>query len=129
MRNNSIQKDLGYFFRIVVGVLLFAVLFVNNANAALYAYVTNAGDDNVSVVDMANGNIAATINVGDFPIGVATNKDGTRVYVVNDGSGTVSIINTATNNTVNTVNIGDYPVDVAVGPDGTKVYVTNSVKC
>ena len=73
-------------------------------------YVTNHGNNNVSVIDTATNTVTATVNVGSYPNGVAVNPDGTKVYVANPGSNTVSVIDTATNTVTATVNVGNSPV-------------------
>ncbi len=91
-----------------------------------YAYITNLGSDNVSVIDLNTNAVVATIPVGNAPYGVWVSPDGSRVYVTNRNiPGTVSVINTSTNTVVATINVGNEPVGVTVSPDGTRVYVTN----
>ncbi|MFO7400958.1 MAG: hypothetical protein C0P63_016450, partial [Actinomycetales bacterium] len=58
------------------------------------AYLTNQGNDTVSVVDITTNTVIATIPVGGAPTGVAAGPGGTRVYVANRDSDTVSVINT-----------------------------------
>ena len=57
-----------------------------------YAYNTNYDINTVSVIDIANNTITATVNVGIHPCGVAVNRHGTQTYVVNLNSNTISII-------------------------------------
>ena len=70
----------------------------------------------VSVIEIATNTVAATIPVGDIPLGVAITSDGAHVYVTNAGSATVSVIEAATNTVVATVPVGDLPADVAITP-------------
>jgi len=91
----------------------------------VFAYVTNASGDSVSVINVATNTIAATIPVGDEPRGLAITPDGSHVYVANRRSNTVSVINTATNTVAATIQVGTEPVGVAVNPAGTRAYVTN----
>ena len=95
-------------------------------NVGTYAYISNSGSSNVSVIDTATDTVIATVNVGSDPHGVAVSPDGLNVYVANAGSDSVSVIDTATNTVKDTVIVEDCPRGVAVSPDGTKVYVTNS---
>jgi YVTN family beta-propeller protein len=60
---------------------------------ATFAYVTNEGDNTVSVINLDTNAVTATIGVGAHPRGVAVNHDGTLVYVTNSGDNTVSVIN------------------------------------
>ncbi|WP_410507714.1 PGF-pre-PGF domain-containing protein [Methanosarcina hadiensis] len=97
---------------------------INVLQPSLYAYITNMGSKNVSVIDTSTNLVIATINVGHYPLGVVVNPDGTKAYVANM-DGTVSIIDTSTNNVIGTMEVGNYPYGIAVSPDGAKVYVAN----
>lgn len=69
------------------------------------AYVTNRGDDTVSVVDLSNLSATpTTITVGDEPFGLAAFTSGADnfLYVTNLASNNLSIINLATNAVVAT---------------------------
>ncbi|MGW2376645.1 Ig-like domain repeat protein, partial [Kitasatospora sp. NPDC001683] len=92
----------------------------------LHAYVTNNGDNTVSVIATATNTVTATITVGAAPTGVAVSPDGLHAYVTNNGDNTVSVIATATNTTVATIPVGTGPFDVAITPDGLHEYVTNN---
>ncbi len=92
-----------------------------------YAYIANLGSDNVSVVDIANNTVAATIPVGTQPYSVCVSPDGLKVYVTNTISNTVSVISTTTNTVTTTIPVGTNPIGVAESPDGTKLYVVNDV--
>ncbi|MGV8129203.1 MAG: beta-propeller fold lactonase family protein [Methanolinea sp.] len=108
--------------RISIGILLLAT----STSAAPFAYITNYGNDTVTVIDTATDYIIATVDVGSGPGGVAVSPDGTRVYVANFYSGTVSVIDTFTHTVIATVPVGANPDGVAVSPDGTLVYVANN---
>jgi YVTN family beta-propeller protein len=74
--------------------------------------------------------VTATIPIGDNPVGVAINPDGSVVYVIhyptNSGTdtGIVSVIDAATNAIRATIAVG-VPGGVAVSLNGSTVYVTN----
>ena len=40
------------------------LILVSTAGAAPFAYITNTGSNNVSVIDTATDNVTATVNVG-----------------------------------------------------------------
>jgi len=107
-------------------VLLPLVAYVN-AWGAPFAYITNYGDNNVSVIDAAtNTVVGAPIPVGTGPYGVAVNLAATRVYVTNYGSNNVSVIDTETNTVIGApIAVGTKPVGVAVNFAGTRLYVAN----
>jgi YVTN family beta-propeller protein len=90
-----------------------------------YAYVTNYGNNTVSVINTASDTISATINVGSYPNGVAVTPNGEYAYVANYGSGTVSVISTASNTVTVTVTVGSNPWDVAIASNGEYAYVAN----
>jgi YVTN family beta-propeller protein len=79
-------------------------------------YVTNYGNNSVSVVDCNNAAVTATITVGTQPEGLCFTPDGTKVYVCNSGSNNVSIIDTASKTVVNTINVGNKPTNVTTIP-------------
>ena len=89
------------------------------------AYVTNANDGTVSVIDAATRAVTATIPVGSYPYGVAVDPAAGTVYVANAGAGTVSVIDAATSAVTATIPVGSYPYGVAVDPAAGTVYVTN----
>ena len=89
------------------------------------AWVTNELSDTVTVIEMANDSVTATIQVGDVPAGIAVNPSGSRVYVAHWYTHNVLAIDTATNSVVADIDVGGNPNGVAVHPDGSKIYVTN----
>jgi YVTN family beta-propeller protein len=97
-------------------------------------YVTNAGDNTVSVFDASNVNVAnmppipslsAPVAVGTAPSGIAALQDGSRFYVVNSGSNDVTVVSATSFAVLKTIAVGVGPSFVAADPGSTKVYVTN----
>ncbi len=68
------------------------------AEAAPFAYVTNEGFNNVSVIDTATNTVVAAVPVGSRPRGVAITPDGAFAYVANWNNDfppvTISVIDT-----------------------------------
>ena len=93
-----------------------------------HAYITNSGDNTVSVIDTATNTVVGSpITVGVRPQGMAVTPDGSNVYVANIFDDTVSVIDTATNTVVGSpINVAHFPFGVAVTPDGSNVYVANA---
>ena len=100
-----------------------AVTSIPNPPSGPYAYITNYGSNNVSVIDTANDTVLATIAVGYGPYGVTVSPDATRVYVANYVSSSVSVIDATTNSVLATVPIATRPYGLAISPDGRHVYV------
>ena len=95
-----------------------------NLQPSVYAYITNYGSNNISVIDTVTNTVIATVNVGFNPLGVTVNPSGTKVYVANE-DGTVSVIDTSTNTVTDSVPVGHLPYGIAINPAGTRVYVVN----
>ena len=107
-------------------------------------YVTNAGDNTLSVVNARTcnardtagcGQTPATVATGTNPSGVVIDDPTHTVYVTNAFSNTVSVINAATCNAVNTsgcgqkpatVDAGKGPVAIAIDPVTDTLYVTDN---
>src|ERR1700744_5398836 len=68
-----------------------------------FAYITNVGNNTLSVINLSTGATVSSIGVGAFPGAVTISPDGTRVYVANNSSNSVSVINTATNALITTI--------------------------
>lgn|GEM_PF-3806070 len=101
-----------------------------------YVYVTNRGDNTISVIDTDTRQEVtgpySRIRVGDAPTGLAVSPSGDRIYVANRNgdteNGTVSVIETSDDiydyEVIETVQVGKKPAGVSVTPDGAYVYVT-----
>lgn len=101
------------------------LILISTAGAAPFAYITNTGSNNVSVIDTATNNVTATVNVGDHPSGVAISLNGAMVYVANVYDGNVSVIDTITNTVTSNVSVGNVPIGITITPDGKKLYVAS----
>ena len=92
------------------------------------AYITNPGDNTVSVIDTATNTVVGSpIPVGSFPFGVAVTPDGSKVYVTNARrQHRIGDRHGDQHGGRPPIPVGVDPVGVAVTPDGSKVYVTNA---
>ena len=88
------------------------------------AFVTNAEDDTLSVIDLASREVIATVTTGDYPHGQRLSPDGRVIWVANVNSGNVSVIDTSTLKEVARIDVGVTPVQVGFLPDGSRVYVS-----
>src|SRR5579862_624346 len=82
------------------------------------AYVANADEGTVSVIDTATSAVALTIRVGTEPRGVAVaNKGSDSLVVVADQSeGELTVIDTASQALNRRIDVGGSPEHVAVAP-------------
>ena len=108
------------------------------------AYVSDAGDNTLKLLDTYTGAILKSAPVGNFPAGIAISPDGSRLYVTNLIDNTVTVIRTAGLGVLTTIQLppstwhgqnpctdgstpsGPSPTGVEVSPDGQWVYVTNA---
>lgn len=95
-----------------------AALLAAPAQAAPFAYITNQGSHDVSVVDVALERVVATIKVGRSPAGVAVHSASGRVYVSNPDSKNISVLGMRENALLMNLPAGLGPVGIAVSPNG-----------
>jgi YVTN family beta-propeller protein len=98
------------------------------------AYVSDWGQNTVSLVDTATRKATGKITVGNHPSAMALSPDGDELYVANTDSDTISVIDTATNAVARTISVrlrpgapdGANPNSLAVSSDGGTLYVANA---
>lgn len=91
-----------------------------------YAWVTNAGSNSVTVLDLVNMQPAGTIAVGPVPVAIAVNPARNEVYVVNSGGSSVSVIDAENNRAVASIPVHRGPVSIDVDRGGERAWVANS---
>ena len=117
-----------HILRPAIRTLMLTLFVVFGASAALAqtrAYVANAGDNTVSVIDTATNSVITTVPVGLGPTAVAVTPNGRFVYVVNQRSNDVSVISAVTNTVIATVPVGLAPSGLAITPNGAFAYVSS----
>ncbi|TCZ63395.1 PKD-like domain-containing protein, partial [Flaviaesturariibacter aridisoli] len=87
-----------------------------------FAYIPNLNGNTVSVLNLANNVVVATIPVANGPFGVTVLPDRSKVLVASSASNVVSVINTASNTVVGTSPYNN-PHGLVPSPDGSRVYV------
>jgi YVTN family beta-propeller protein len=92
------------------------------------AYVTNAEDDTISVVDVNERKITREIKTGKSPHGLRMSPDGREIYVANTGDDSVSVIDVAGAKEVARIPVGKAPAQVGFTPDGRRVYVSSTTE-
>jgi uncharacterized repeat protein (TIGR01451 family) len=90
-----------------------------------FAYVTNRGDDSVSVIDTSTDTVIEEAPVGDTPEGVAVGFG--VIYVTNDAANSVSVYREIDFQLLTTIPVGASPIAVAVAPDGRRAVVGNDM--
>ncbi len=99
-----------------------------------YIYVTNATNDNISVIDYKSHTIIDHIQIkvhkaidawrGLLPFGLTLSKDEKTLYVALLGFNAVAVIDVSTKNTTGLVPTGWGPTRVKLSPDEKYMYVT-----
>ncbi len=87
-------------------------------------FVTNEGDDTVSVLDAATGELVKTIEIGGRPRGIGFSPDRTHVYVALGDDNAIGVIDTDSLAIVDKLPAGSDPEAFAVHPDGN-IYLSN----
>lgn len=100
-----------------------AFLGVNESTG--YTYVTNSGDDTVTVIHPTTKAVVATVSVGSNPQGIDVDESGGLVFVADNGDDTVSVIHVASHTLSATIGVGGDPQGLCVEDTLQKVYVTN----
>jgi YVTN family beta-propeller protein len=89
------------------------------------AYVANAGNSSVPVIDVSSQRVIESVPVL-HPLGIAASPTGPWIYVTDLASDSLLVIDTRTNAVVAGVAVEQDPYFVAVTPDGKKLYVANN---
>ncbi|WP_025663290.1 YncE family protein [Aquimarina megaterium] len=89
-------------------------------------YVTNIGDDTVSVIDSITETILTTIAVGKAPKSVAIRPDNGQVYVINSGANSISSIDANNQVSATIENIGNELTTAGYNPKNNQLYVVSS---
>lgn len=84
-----------------------------------FAYVANQGTEDspsnsMTIVDIKNKTVKATIETGKGSHGVVTSSDNKFAYVTNMFENTVSVIDLSKNQVVKTVNVGETPNGISI---------------
>ena len=99
------------------------------------AYVTNATNDNIAVIDYRLGRILRHIPIkvdsridryrGLLPFGIELSKDGSRLYVALLGFNAVAVIDTKTEKTIGLIPTGWGPTRVRLSADQSELFIVS----
>jgi YVTN family beta-propeller protein len=98
------------------------------------AYVSDWGEQAVTVLDAASGAVTGTVHVGTHPSALKVNATRDELYVADTDSDQVSVISLASDTVTRTVHLSPYkgapvgtnPNALAVTPDGATLYVADA---
>ena len=92
------------------------------------AYVTNRVDGTISVIDLADLAVTATVPVGAQPWGIVFSPSGGTAYVALAGDNAVAVLTTATLTVADLIDVGPglQPWGLALSADASLLFVANS---
>ncbi len=116
---------------VAIGLLLIGGLFFygwsthTETRPVLQAYIPNAGDGTITVVDASGTQVLDTIKVGQTAShGLAVTPDNKRIYTGNLDDGPVFAVSTETREIVAELTIGERAHGIDISPDGQYVLVS-----
>jgi len=97
-----------------------------------YALITHVGDDTLTAIERASGEIAADLHAGLNPMGLAVDSQRGLVYVTGSDSDTITVVSLDKLAVVKTVDVsghedklpGGSPNEMALSPDGKLAFVS-----
>lgn len=99
-------------------------------------FVSNATNDNISVLDPRTGKVVAAIKLsidsridafrGLIPFGIELSNDESRLYVALSGLNAVGVIDTRTLSTLGYIPTGWFPTKLRISPDDKLLYVVTA---
>jgi DNA-binding beta-propeller fold protein YncE len=99
-----------------------------------FAYVTNATNDNISIIDYKNHKLIGDIPIlvdpridkyrGLLPFGIALTKDEKTLFVALLGFNAVAVIDVESGKTLGLIPSGWGPTRVKLSPDDKEIYIT-----
>ena len=93
-----------------------------------YAYVANAGEDTLTVLDLVHVRQQATIRIGSHPQALLASPVRNEVYAVGQalsGAGSLAIVDAETNQVATRLSLGRMPSALAINPQGDRLYIAN----
>lgn len=97
-------------------------------------YVSNWGDNTVSVIDIDTESVISNIEVGKNPEGLVLSIDGRYLYVANSDTDSVSVIDVSKNEVLKTIKLneegmpfGTSPTTMDISKDGKYLFVAEAM--
>lgn len=91
--------------------------------ASVRLFQTNAGGDEVHVIDSATNKVVLDIKDIEIPHGVTFAPDGTRAYITCEAESTVWVTDTRTGKLLGKANLTGHPNNLSVSKDGKRLFV------
>ena len=93
---------------IIVVIIAMSLVYSNTIGENEYlAYVPNAVDGSISVIDVSSSELVNEIKIGDYVShGIAVSKDGQKIYTGNLEDGMIFIVDVKSGKTLDTIDTG-----------------------
>ena len=99
-------------------------------------FVSNATNDNISVLDPQSGKVTGTVKLnidkridsfrGLIPFGIELSNDGSRLYVALSGLNAIGVIDTRSLSVLGYIPAGWFPTKLQISPDDKTLYVVTA---
>ena len=99
-------------------------------------YVTNATNDNISVLNPVTGKVIRTIKLsidnridrfrGMIPFGIALSNDESKLYIALSGLNSIAVIDTEKESVLGYIPTGWFPTKLCISPDDKILYVVTA---
>jgi YVTN family beta-propeller protein len=99
-------------------------------------FVTNATNDNISILDPQTGKVVSTVKLfldpdldpyrGMIPFGLALSHDETRLYVALSGLNSVAVVDAEAGTVLGYIPTGWFPTKLQISPDDKILYVVSA---
>jgi len=104
-------------------VPLAAVLALPLLGGSVRIYQTNAGGDEVHVIDASMNKVVFEVKDIEIPHGVTFSPDGTRAYITCEAENTVWATDTKTGKLLGKANLSGHPNNLSITQDGKRLFV------
>jgi YVTN family beta-propeller protein len=91
--------------------------------ASVRIYQTNAGGDDVHVIDAAANKVVFQVKDIEIPHGVTFSPDGARAYITCESENTVWATDTKTGKLLGKANLSGHPNNLSITKDGTRLFI------
>ena len=106
-----------------ISILVSACALGSFSGLHSFAYITNQGDNTVSVIHLQQQRLIHSIPVGHAPVGVAVGR--AYVYISNTESHDISVISRKTNQVVRRIPLNGTPFSLLLSPHETYLFVSD----
>lgn len=107
-------------------IVVVTIIFITTKGGANLAYIPNAGDGTISVVDTDKDEVINTIEVDNqLSDGIEVSSNGKKIYAGNYDKGELMVINAESGKVTKKIDIGVNLHGIDITPDGRYLYLTS----